>query len=197
VNVGALDWALTTGLEPGARFVLVVLAIHANGELTAWPSAGLLARETGYHPSSVRRILDDLEDRGLIDLERRRGRSAVVVIHNPAPQARTSVDNPAPEARTHPAPDARHPAPDARKPRASGATEVLKKYAGSTAAPDSVYPQEAVTVDEQTFLPGTGWPTGPDDCALCGGTGWVQNTPATGEPETYRPCARGCRGTAL
>jgi Helix-turn-helix domain len=49
------------GLTAGARHVLLVVSTYTNERGRAWVSQDTLAADTGYHPASIRRILDALE----------------------------------------------------------------------------------------------------------------------------------------
>lgn len=76
MSVRAMDWAFDSGLEPGARFVLVVLADHAgdhSGENWAcYPSVERICARTGYSRASVERHLKALEKGGWIRRARRK-----------------------------------------------------------------------------------------------------------------------------
>ena len=48
-------------LDPVARHVLLVIATYTNDDGHTWVGAETLAADTGYHPASVRRILDRIE----------------------------------------------------------------------------------------------------------------------------------------
>jgi DNA-binding transcriptional MocR family regulator len=59
-------------LDPGAKFVLVVLSSYASDENRAWPSQETLAFDTCMSPRSIRTHLTTLEARGLIKRDHRR-----------------------------------------------------------------------------------------------------------------------------
>jgi hypothetical protein len=62
----ARGWLPTLSSE-GQRLVLAVLTLHVGTEHSvASPSAEDLAKLCGFHPSSVRRILEQLEDGGVV-----------------------------------------------------------------------------------------------------------------------------------
>lgn len=70
MSLRALSWAYAVDDvdDPPARHVLQCLAWHANAENLAWPAAGTIARETGYHRATVIRHLEQLEQ--LLVIER-------------------------------------------------------------------------------------------------------------------------------
>jgi DNA-binding transcriptional ArsR family regulator len=67
--VAALDIAK---LDPGAKFLLVVLGSYANTDNTLWPSQDRLASDTCMSPRTIRTHLTTLEERLLIKREHRR-----------------------------------------------------------------------------------------------------------------------------
>lgn len=71
MSVQALDWAFAQPVKSSARFVLVVLADHADQAHSCWPSVGRISARTGFGASTVRRALTDLEEAGLIRIEHR------------------------------------------------------------------------------------------------------------------------------
>lgn len=70
------QWAYSVpGLDSQERAVLVCIAFHARDESQeAWPSVDLMARETSLSRRSVIRARDRLSERGVILLDRSRGR---------------------------------------------------------------------------------------------------------------------------
>lgn len=56
----------TDGLLPGERHILLLLATHANGPDTPWPSVQTIASESGYTMRRVQQILHSLESGGVI-----------------------------------------------------------------------------------------------------------------------------------
>lgn len=80
MSVEAMSWALNQQLidDPGARFVLVGLANHADAEgCHAFPSLETLARYSGMSTRNVRRKIRMLEEAGLIEP----GNEAIVAAH--------------------------------------------------------------------------------------------------------------------
>lgn len=53
-------------LLPGERHILLLLATHANGPDTPWPSVQTIATESGYTGRRVQQILQSLEAKGVI-----------------------------------------------------------------------------------------------------------------------------------
>jgi hypothetical protein len=46
------------GLTPGARHVLLVIATYTNDTGRAWAGLDTIAADTGYHPASIRRLVE-------------------------------------------------------------------------------------------------------------------------------------------
>jgi len=68
------------GLRPVDKVVWAVLAAHVwNGRTRAWPSHSRIARMAGCSPRTVQDALTRLEQGGYVQLERRRGRTSIVV----------------------------------------------------------------------------------------------------------------------
>lgn len=62
-------------LPPCARLVLLALARHADHDGECFPSVPRLAGLVGLSTRQVQRYLRDLAERGLVDIERKRGRA--------------------------------------------------------------------------------------------------------------------------
>jgi DNA-binding MarR family transcriptional regulator len=60
-----------TGLSLKARCTYAILWTRMNGENVAWPGQASLAETLGVGRRSVQRYLDELRDKGLIEVERR------------------------------------------------------------------------------------------------------------------------------
>lgn len=115
----------------GQRLVLLTLVAFMRSDSVADPTSGQLRDVCGYHPSSIRRILGQLEELGAISPTGHRpvydrdgvGRGGKVTLWMipPAPSGATVA--PAPLAATvvnsHPRPGARPPAPSSTPTRAS------------------------------------------------------------------------------
>jgi hypothetical protein len=61
--------------SPAARFVLVMLALHADTTDWAWPSIPTLAAETGLERRTIIRALHELEHSGQLVAHRRPGKT--------------------------------------------------------------------------------------------------------------------------
>ena len=73
-----IKWALSQGVDPTAKLVLVVLTDHYNTEREdAFPSVRLIAERSGFCTKSVARALSRLEANGLIAATRKVGRVTV------------------------------------------------------------------------------------------------------------------------
>lgn len=66
-------WTLS-GLKPAQKLVLVRLADRANDSGKCWPGLDSIAVDCGLHRSTVIRHIEGLEDSGLLEIERQRGR---------------------------------------------------------------------------------------------------------------------------
>lgn len=68
----AITWAFNQDIRnSSAKFVLVVLADHADEAWSCYPGQATIARMTGMSERSVRRALEWLEEQGFITRERR------------------------------------------------------------------------------------------------------------------------------
>ena len=137
MNAYAMRWSFRAPVGPMSKFVMMVLAAHANRELQAWPSNRVLADATGLSVRHVRRCLGELRASGFVSPEYRRGRSTVWTFHNPY-RVRTPVSGTPDIYDQNPG----HPCPP----------EVLRSVKEGRAE-SSTYPQVA----EDSFLSGTGW----------------------------------------
>jgi len=66
-----MNWAWGQALPPTPKLVLMALADAADDHGVCWPSAATLARKCSVSTRTVRRILQELVQRGLIDTEAR------------------------------------------------------------------------------------------------------------------------------
>jgi len=71
MSIEALNWALKQPLHGCRKFVLVVLAYHANNENQCWPGLKIIAEECGITRSSVITHLNEIAKLALIEKERR------------------------------------------------------------------------------------------------------------------------------
>ena len=81
-TISALQWFTTRvvdvqSLGRGPSQLLGLLRAHARRTGKAWPRQSTLSREMGVSVRTIRRWLHDLEEEGLIDIQRT-GRSSVV-----------------------------------------------------------------------------------------------------------------------
>lgn len=58
--------------NPTTKLTLIALADHAGEDGVCWPSSGRLSEKTGQNERTVRRHLDELDERGIIARSRRR-----------------------------------------------------------------------------------------------------------------------------
>jgi hypothetical protein len=73
VSNEALGWAFKQDLPTSAKFVLVVLADHADENASCFPSQKKIARMTGMGERSVRRWLEWLEEQNVVTRSSRYG----------------------------------------------------------------------------------------------------------------------------
>ncbi len=71
MSIEALNWALKQPLHGCRKFVLVVLAYHANNTNQCWPGLKIIAEECGITRSSVINHLKEIVKLGLIEKEKR------------------------------------------------------------------------------------------------------------------------------
>lgn len=151
-----------------ARFVFVVLALHADPSGCAWPSVGTLADLTAMSESTVRRGLSELETAGDVVRELRPGRSTVYQLcphpsHSDTPTPVTVTGLVQSQGRASPVKSSSNPSHcDTQK--GFKTKDVLKGGSGAAprngAAARTTAPSPVVTrPDGATFLPGTGWLT--------------------------------------
>lgn len=74
-------------LSPAAKVLYAILAYHDRTGNGAWPGKQRLAEMTGVDRSTVLRALTQLEAAGLVDIERRTGRSSVYHLRKGAQNA--------------------------------------------------------------------------------------------------------------
>lgn len=78
MSLKAQEWAFDSGIPPGPRFVLVVLADHAGDhkgeDWSCYPSMARICDKTGQAARTVERHLVWLVEQGWISRRRRRGR---------------------------------------------------------------------------------------------------------------------------
>lgn len=68
-----MNWAWGIDLPPPTKIVLLKLADRANDDGVCWPGQASMAHDCGMSERSVMRHLADLEKRGLILIEHRKG----------------------------------------------------------------------------------------------------------------------------
>lgn len=98
MSAPAFAWACEQGerlgLDPLARWLLVVLANRANGEMVTWPSQGTLERWTGLTERHIRRLTKILRDAGLVEV-RKQGRSLTYhILREPKPGEKYRTNSP-------------------------------------------------------------------------------------------------------
>lgn len=71
VSIQALQWAFIQPVKTTPRFVLVVLADHADQAHSCYPSVGRISERTGLGASTIRRALGELQEAGLLRIEER------------------------------------------------------------------------------------------------------------------------------
>jgi DNA-binding transcriptional ArsR family regulator len=71
VSVEALRWAFIQPVKSTPRFVLVVLADHADQAHSCYPSVSRISERTGLGASTVRKALHSLQEAGLIQIQER------------------------------------------------------------------------------------------------------------------------------
>lgn len=72
MSVQALTWAYALDLPMGPKAALLALANHADGDGVCYPGQARLCRMVGCSERALRRYLDDLQARGIIDRQQRR-----------------------------------------------------------------------------------------------------------------------------
>lgn len=66
MSIKAINWAWKQSLPPGQKLVLIRLADRADDNGECWPSQKSIAEDTGQNERTVRRIVKQLESRGLL-----------------------------------------------------------------------------------------------------------------------------------
>ena len=80
IKLMSVVWELD--LPPGEKLVLLALADQANDEGThCWPSVATIAKRSGQNERTVRRALRNLETKGHLTCNERRGTSTNYVVH--------------------------------------------------------------------------------------------------------------------
>jgi hypothetical protein len=69
------------GLSPSSKLLLMALANYADDEGLCWPSVARLVTMTGLGERTVRRLLPDLVETGLMAMEKQEGRNTRYVLH--------------------------------------------------------------------------------------------------------------------
>lgn len=100
------------GLTATETLVLLAVAYHALDDGTqCWPSQATLARETRLSPRGLRKILERLIDRGVLEVLEpatgRRSASYVVVLDDRRAEPRAGVDDPVDRHHVPPCPTPR------------------------------------------------------------------------------------------
>jgi len=71
MSIDAFNWALRQPLKGCQKFVLVILAHHANHDAICWPGIALIAKECGITRSSVSAHINALVEHKLISKTKR------------------------------------------------------------------------------------------------------------------------------
>lgn len=75
MSIQAIDWAISFDAENATeKAVLFMLANYADGDGNCFPGQQNIAKQAACSERSVRRVLDSLEERGIISREERRRR---------------------------------------------------------------------------------------------------------------------------
>lgn len=73
MSLQAMVWAIEVRVgDPILKTLLFALCHHANSQWKCWPSQELLAYETEVSKRTIQRKLEELQEKGLIRIERRR-----------------------------------------------------------------------------------------------------------------------------
>jgi len=123
-------------VTPSEKIILISLADQANDDGVCWPSVQTLSLRTALKERTVRKVINDLAEKGFLKINRRKGSSNYYDL-TPALNAPLHDMHPSNKAPT-PAPDAPPPAPDAPPP--------LHQMQG-TPAPDAGRTQREPTVE--------------------------------------------------
>lgn len=96
--IAAIRWARGQhGLPPGCKLVLILLADMANENGVCWPGVALLARDAECDARQAQRHLRMLEERGLLRVQRRPGRTNLYILQmdgvTPAPPPEQTGDD--------------------------------------------------------------------------------------------------------
>ena len=92
IKLMSVVWELD--LPPGEKLVLLALADQANDEGThCWPSVATIAKRSGQNERTVRRALRNLETKGHLTCNERRGTSTNYVVH-PGHHAPQTINEP-------------------------------------------------------------------------------------------------------
>ena len=68
----AINWALEQDIHGPAKPVLLVLANRADSNGYCWPAHSLIAKDSGFSPTTVRNALGKLREEGLINWKQQR-----------------------------------------------------------------------------------------------------------------------------
>jgi hypothetical protein len=71
VSIAAMNWAWQQQLPPTPKLILMALADAANDQGICWPSVSTVATKCCVSTRTVRRVLQELGDRGLLVSEQR------------------------------------------------------------------------------------------------------------------------------
>lgn len=140
MSVKALGWAFIQPVKTTARFVLVVLADHADQAHSCYPSVSRIAARTGLGPSTVRRALHYLQEAGLLRIEER--------VRPNGSQTSSRYYLAAPEPEYDPlsdleggVPDREGPRPGSRRPEPSPNPQGTDPHAEAFGAWWEIYPR--------------------------------------------------------
>ena len=76
MSLKAHTWAISQKLPPSRKLVLLMLAHHADDEGCCFPGIATLCAETGHYRETVTDAIKKLEDDGLIEVTRIKGRGS-------------------------------------------------------------------------------------------------------------------------
>jgi len=87
-HVGKSKWGAVSAhwfklLRGNVRLIYVALTLFADSDGRCWPSKKTLSEVSGIHESDIRRLLRDLEARGVIQSVERKGHSSCYQLHPP------------------------------------------------------------------------------------------------------------------
>ena len=120
--------------SPPAKFVLWILADRADKDMRCFPSIESIAKETNYAEKTVRRAIAELEEAGLVHVERTPGRGStytVTPVRVTAVRESPRSERPRSESPPTPVRESTHPGQSDRTPR----SERPPNHQGTTTEP--------------------------------------------------------------